>query len=160
MNTETERKFLVKDDSFRKSVIKTYSIKQGYIAHDGGNTVRIRIRDDKGFLTIKGKTTEDGLSRPEWEKEVPLQDAMELFSLCKKGRIEKLRHIIPAENGLKWEVDEFQGENEGLIMAEIELPSPETPYTRPAWLGTEVTGDPRFYNSYLSVNPYGTWAGK
>ena len=160
MNTETERKFLVNDDSFRASVIKTYSIKQGYIAHDGGNTVRIRIRDDKGFLTIKGKTSEDGLSRPEWEREVPLQEALDLFKLCKSGRIEKLRHIIPAENGLKWEVDEFLGENQGLIMAEIELPSPGTRFANPAWLGPEVTGDPRFYNSYLSVNPYGTWAGK
>ncbi|MBP5549789.1 MAG: CYTH domain-containing protein [Bacteroidales bacterium] len=157
MNTETERKFLVKDDSFRAAAVKTYSIRQGYIAHDGGNTVRIRIRDDEGFLTIKGKTTDDGLSRPEWEMQIPLQDALELFKLCKSGRIEKFRHIVPAEGGLKWEVDEFLGENEGLVMAEIELPSPDATFARPSWLGTEVTGVSSYYNSYLSKHPYKTW---
>ncbi|MBR0298217.1 MAG: CYTH domain-containing protein [Bacteroidales bacterium] len=157
MNTEIERKFLITDEAFRKEVVKSYHIKQGYIAHDGGNTVRIRIRDNQGFLTIKGKAAEDGMSRPEWEIEVSLKDAEELFALCKKGRIEKIRHIIPAPGGRKWEVDEFGGENKGLIMAEIELGSTDEAYDKPAWLGPEVTGDPRFFNSYLSLHPYTTW---
>ena len=157
MNTEIERKFLVTDESFRKDIVKSYNIKQGYIAHDGGNTVRIRIRDDKGFLTIKGKSAEGGMSRPEWEREIPMQDALELFALCKKGSIEKIRHIIPAPGGRKWEVDEFEGENSGLIMAEIELGSSNEPFEKPSWLGPEVTGDPRFFNSYLSLHPYTTW---
>lgn len=157
MNIETERKFLVKDDSFKKDVQKSYVIRQGYIAHDGGNTVRIRIRDNQGFLTIKGRTTENGLSRPEWEMEIPVDDAQELLKLCKKGRIEKIRHIIPLQDGLNWEVDEFQGDNEGLIMAEIELPYPEAAFPHPFWLGTEVTGAKEFYNSYLSTHPYKNW---
>lgn len=157
MNTEIERKFLVDDESFRKDAVKSYHIKQGYIAHDGGNTVRIRIRDNQGFLTIKGKSTEGGMSRPEWEIEISQKDAEELFALCKKGRIEKIRHIIPAPGGRKWEVDEFAGENSGLIMAEIELGSSNEPFEKPSWLGPEVTGDPRFFNSYLSLHPYTTW---
>ena len=106
---------------------------------------------------IEGRTTDDGLSRPEWEIEIPVNDAQELLKLCKKGRIEKIRHIIPLPDGLKWEVDEFQGDNQGLIMAEIELPCPETAFTHPAWLGTEVTGVKEFYNSYLSTHPYKNW---
>lgn len=157
MNTEIERKFLITDEAFRKDAVKSYHIKQGYIAHDGGNTVRIRIRDNQGFLTIKGKSTEGGMSRPEWEIEISLKDAEELFALCKKGRIEKIRHIIPAPDGRKWEVDEFAGENSGLIMAEIELGSSNEPFEKPSWLGPEVTGDPRFFNSYLSLHPYTTW---
>ena len=157
MHIETERKFLVRDDRYKAQAVSSHHIRQGYIAHDGGNTVRIRIRDDEGFLTIKGKTTDDGLSRPEWEMQIPLQDALELFKLCKSGRIEKFRHIVPAEGGLKWEVDEFLGENEGLVMAEIELPSPEATFARPSWLGTEVTGVSSYYNSYLSKHPYKTW---
>ena len=89
--------------------------------------------------------------------QIPLQDALELFKLCKSGRIEKFRHIVPAEGGLKWEVDEFLGENEGLVMAEIELPSPDATFARPSWLGTEVTGVSSYYNSYLSKHPYKTW---
>lgn len=156
MNTEIERKFLVDGESYKADVIKSYHIKQGYIAHDGGNTVRVRIRDDKGFLTIKGRS-DDGLGRPEWEMEIPLSEAEELFTLCKKGRIEKIRHIIPAGSGRKWEVDEFMGANAGLVMAEIELGSADEPYPRPKWLGTEVTGAPQFFNSYLSSHPYTTW---
>ena len=157
MHIETERKFLVRDDRYKAQAVSSHHIRQGYIAHDGGNTVRIRIRDDEGFLTIKGKTTDDGLSRPEWEMQIPLQEALELFKLCKSGRIAKFRHIVPAEGGLKWEVDEFLGENEGLVMAEIELPSPEATFARPSWLGTEVTGVSSYYNSYLSKHPYKTW---
>ena len=157
MNIETERKFLVKDDGYKVAAVKSYTILQGYIAHDSGNTVRVRLRDDQGFITIKGRSTANGLSRPEWEMEIPKQDAMELFKLCKKGRVEKTRYIVPAEDGLKWEVDEFHGDNEGLVLAEIELPSPRTPFFRPSWLGQEVTGQKNYYNSYLSINPYTVW---
>lgn len=157
MNVEIERKFLVKDDSYKKDVQKSYEISQGYIARDGGNTVRVRIRDNQGFLTIKGRMTPDGLSRPEWEMEIPYSDAVELLKLCKSGLIQKTRNIIPIGNGLKWEVDEFKGDNSQLTVAEVELPSPDTDYPTPAWLGTEVTGVKEFTNSYLSMHPYNTW---
>lgn len=157
MNVEIERKFLVKDDSYKKDVQKFYEISQGYIARDGCNTVRVRIRDNQGFLTIKGRMTPDGLSRPEWEMEIPYSDAVELLKLCKSGLIQKTRNIIPIGNGLKWEVDEFKGDNSQLTVAEVELPSPDTDYPTPAWLGTEVTGVKEFTNSYLSMHPYNTW---
>ena len=155
MHTETERKFLVRSEAFRSEVTESHRISQGYIAHDGGNTVRVRILDDKGILTIKGPT--NGMSRAEWEIEIPLRDAEDLMRLTKSGRIEKVRHIVPAGNGRVWEVDEFLGENAGLIMAEIELGSEDEAFERPSWLGEEVTGDRRYYNSYLSKVPFGTW---
>lgn len=156
MHIETERKFLVKDSSFKQLAVKAYRIKQGYIAHDGGNTVRVRIRDNQGFLTIKGPSM-NGISRFEWEREIPLQEAEELFLLCRGGAIDKTRYIVPS--GKYFEVDEFYGENEGLVMAEIELDSPDEPFERPEWLGEEVTGDKRYYNSYLLRNPYRLWCG-
>ena len=155
MNTETERKFLVRDDSYKAETVRSYRITQGYIAHDHGNTVRVRIRDGVGILTIKGATT--GFSRPEWEMEIPLKDAEDLFALCKPGSIDKTRHIIPVGGGRCFEVDEFHGENEGLVMAEIELGSEDEAFEKPSWLGEEVTGDPRFYNSYLCKKPYRYW---
>ena len=154
MHTETERKFLVRNEDFRESVTESHRISQGYIAHDAGNTVRIRILDDKGILTIKGPT--NGLSRAEWEIDIPLQDAEDLMRLTKSGRIEKTRHIVPAGQRC-WEIDEFYGDNEGLIMAEIELGSEDEAFERPDWLGKEVTGDRRYYNSYLSKYPFKTW---
>lgn len=157
MNIETERKFLVKDASYKEAAVRSYRIAQGYIAHDGGNTVRVRIRDNEGFLTIKGPSL-DGISRQEWEKLIPLQDAEELMGLCHGGIIDKTRYIVPAAGELFFEVDEFHGDNEGLVMAEIELPSPDTPFDRPAWLGEEVTGDKRYYNSYLTKVPYQDWS--
>lgn len=156
MNIETERKFLVLDTSYKAQAVKAYEIRQGYIAHDSGNTVRIRIRDKEGFLTIKGPSA-DGISRKEWEKEIPLQDARELFLLCKPGAIEKNRWIVPAGERY-FEVDEFHGENEGLTVAEIELGSPEETFPKPAWLGKEVTGDRRYYNAQLSRNPFKNWS--
>ncbi len=156
MNLEIERKFLVPDETYKQEAVKAIRIRQGYIAHDAGRTVRVRIADDKGFLTIKGPSR-DGISRQEWEREIPLQDAEDLFFLCKEGAIDKVRHIIPAPGGRKWEVDEFHGDNEGLVMAEIELGSPEEPYVKPAWLGKEVTGDKRYYNSHLCLHPYKEW---
>ena len=144
MNIETEKKFLVLDDGFKAQAVKSYRIRQGYLAHDSGRTVRVRIRDDKGFLTIKGPSIIPG-SRPEWEKEISLQEAEDLFALCKPGSVDKTQ------------VDEFHGENDGLVMAEIELGSPDEPFERPSWLGAEVTDDERYYNGYLARKPYKTW---
>lgn len=156
MHIETERKFLVKDSSYKAAAIKSYHICQGYIAHDSGNSVRVRIRDKQGFLTIKGPSA-DGVSRQEWEREIPLEDARELFLLCKPGSIDKIRWIVPAGPVRYFEVDEFFGENEGLVMAEIELSQPDEPFERPEWLGQEVTGDRRYYNAQLCQHPFKSW---
>ena len=173
MNIETEKKFLVLDDGFKAQAVKSYRIRQGYLAHDSGRTVRVRIRDDKGFLTIKGPSIIPG-SRPEWEKEISLQEAEDLFALCKPGSVDKTRWIIPAGHAggstgsptvmadpdrpsRFFEVDEFHGENGGLVMAEIELGSPDEPFERPSWLGEEVTDDKRYYNGYLAEHPFKTW---
>lgn len=155
MATETERKFLVKGD-FRLAATEQFKIKQGYISASSGRTVRIRIRDDKGFLTIKGPSTQGGLSRYEFEQEILLKDAEELFRICLPGTIEKIRYHVPFEEHL-WEVDLFEGENEGLVLAEIELSSEDERFEKPEWLGQEVTGDVRFYNSMLSQNPFKLW---
>jgi CYTH domain-containing protein len=173
MNIETEKKFLVLDDGFKAQAVKSYRIRQGYLAHDSGRTVRVRIRDDKGFLTIKGPSIIPG-SRPEWEKEISLQEAEDLFALCKPGSVDKTRWIVPAGHAggstgsptvmadpdrpsRFFEVDEFHGENDGLVMAEIELGSPDELFERPSWLGKEVTDDRRYYNGYLAEHPYKTW---
>lgn len=157
MHIETERKFLVRDDSYKSLAVRSYRIKQGYIAHDGGNTVRVRVRDNQGFITVKGRSV-NGISRPEWEMPISLADAQSLLELCHGGFVDKTRHIVPAGQGeLVFEVDEFHGANEGLTMAEIELPSADERFPRPAWLGEEVTGDKRFYNSFLSNYPFKTW---
>lgn len=155
MQLETERKFLVKDDGYKAQAVESHRIRQGYIAHDMGRSVRVRILDDKGILTVKGPFVGLG-SRPEWEKEISLQEAEDLFQLCKPGSIDKTRWIVPAGER-KFEVDEFHGENEGLVMAEIELKSQDEAFGRPSWLGDEVTGDPRFYNGYLARNPFKNW---
>ena len=155
MNIETERKFLVLNDDYKTQAVKSYRIRQGYLAHDEGRTVRVRIRDDKGFLTIKGPSLIPG-SRPEWEKEISLQEAEDLFPLCKPGSVDKTRWIVPAGERF-FEVDEFHGENDGLVMAEIELGSPDEPFARPSWLGKEVTDDERYYNGYLARKPFNTW---
>ena len=173
MNIETEKKFLVLDDGFKAQAVKSYRIRQGYLAHDSGRTVRVRIRDEKGFLTIKGPSIIPG-SRPEWEKEISLQEAEDLFALCKPGSVDKTRWIVPAGHAggstgsptvmadpdrpsRFFEVDEFHGENDGLVMAEIELGSPDEPFERPSWLGEEVTDDKRYYNGYLAEHPFKTW---
>lgn len=155
MQIETERKFLVLDDSYKAQAVESHRIRQGYIAHDMGRSVRVRILDDKGILTVKGPFIGVG-SRPEWEKEISLKEAEELFLICKPGSIDKTRWIVPAGER-KFEVDEFHGENEGLVMAEIELESQDEAFERPSWLGEEVTGDPRFYNGYLARNPFKNW---
>lgn len=157
MALEIERKFLVKGD-FRKNVFDSSHITQGYICATSGKTVRVRIRDDKGYLTIKGPSGMDGMGRFEWEKEIDIEDARELMSLVESGFIDKTRHLIRNADGVHvWEVDEFHGDNEGLTVAEIELSTPEDSFAIPEWLGEEVTGDHRYHNSQLSVNPYKNW---
>ena len=155
MNIETERKFLVLNDDYKAQAVKSYRIRQGYLAHDEGRTVRVRIRDNQGFLTIKGPSLIPGC-RPEWEKEISLQEAEDLFPLCKPGSVDKTRWIVPAGERC-FEVDEFHGENDGLVMAEIELGSPDEPFESPSWLGKEVTDDDRYYNGYLARKPFKTW---
>ena len=146
MHIETERKFLVRDNSYKKEAVNSYRIKQGYIAHDGGNTVRVRIRDNEGFITVKGPFK--GLSRPEWEKPISVADAEALLQLCHGGFIDKTRHIIPCGK-LFWEVDEFHGRLEGRTLAEIELEYESQEFEKPAFIGEEVTGKPEYYNANM-----------
>lgn len=156
MAIEIERKFLVKDSSYKSLSTTHCLISQGYIHSGNGKSVRIRIKGEKGYITIKGSSVEHGLARYEWEKEIPLSEAQELMLLCDSGCIEKIRYIVP--NGLTTvEVDEFRGDNEGLVIAEIELPSTNAPYDKPDFLGEEVTGKAQYYNSYLSKHPYKYW---
>ena len=156
MAQEIERKFLVKADFKTFSQKKIY-IKQGYLSVVPERTVRIRITDKNAYITIKGKASKNGVSRYEWEKEIPINEADELFKLCEYSIIEKTRFIIPANDNLFFEVDEFYGDNEGLIIAEIELPSEGTAFTKPDWLGKEVTGIDKYYNSMLVKMPYKNW---
>lgn len=151
MHFEIERKFLVKGP-FKELASSSSRIVQGYISSMKGRTVRVRIRDDKGYLTIKGPSDQGGLVRYEFEKEISLQDARDLMKICEPGIIDKTRYLVPYE-GHVFEVDEFYGDNEGLILAEVELASPDEPFERPEFLGREVTGDRRFYNSCMRVNP-------
>ncbi|MEN8223980.1 MAG: CYTH domain-containing protein [Bacteroidota bacterium] len=156
MAQEIERKFLVKGD-FRSLVTKETRITQGYLSSVPERTVRARIKGDKGFLTIKGIGSESGASRFEWEKEVSVEEARSLLNICEPGVIDKTRFIVPEQSGLKFEVDEFYGDNEGLTVAEIELPSEDHPFEKPEWLGEEVTGDVRYYNSMLMKTPFKSW---
>ncbi|MES2573438.1 MAG: CYTH domain-containing protein [Bacteroidota bacterium] len=153
---EIERKFLVTSDTFKTEAFTQSNVAQGYLSSVPDRTVRVRIKGDKGFLTIKGNSNESGLSRFEWEKEILVEEAKELLKLCEKGVIDKTRFEIKIGNHI-FEVDEFYGENEGLIMAEIELNSETEIFEKPNWLGVEVTNDNRYYNSYLSRNPYKNW---
>ena len=153
---EIERKFLVKSGDFKEQAFTQNQIAQGYLSSLPERTVRVRIKGKKGFLTIKGIGQQGGMSRFEWENEIPLDEAQELLKLCEKGKIEKTRYEIQSGKYV-FEVDEFYGENEGLIMAEIELESETDSFERPAWLGEEVTNDERYYNAYLSKKPFTTW---
>lgn len=156
MAQEIERKFLVKDTSFRKMSFSRSHIVQGYICSARGRTVRVRIRDEKGYLTIKGPSNVAGTSRYEWEHGLPLSDAEELMKLCEPGMIDKVRYLVQSGNHV-FEVDEFHGENEGLIVAEIELASENEPFEHPPFLGEEVTGQVKYYNSFLMKEPFCTW---
>lgn len=153
---EIERKFLVNSDSYKKEAFDKFRILQGFLNTHPERTVRIRIKGWEAFITVKGKSNESGLSRFEWEKKIPVDEAEQLLNLCEPGTIEKTRYLIKHKDWI-YEVDEFFGENEGLVIAEIELKNETDPFPKPNWLGQEVTGDIRYYNSLLCQKPYLTW---
>ena len=154
MASEIERKFLVQGDGWRAG--DRQRLCQCYLNRDKERTVRVRIAGDEAFLTIKGVTR--GATRAEFEYEIPLQDAQQMLDLSDGPILEKIRHVLVHE-GSRWEVDEFLGDNAGLVIAEIELQSEDQPFSRPPWLGKEVTNDNRYYNSNLAGHPYKTWRG-
>ena len=153
---EIERKFLVVDDSYKRLAYNSSRICQGYICSGRGRTVRVRIRDDRGYLTIKGPSDVAGISRYEFEKEITLDEAQHLMELCEPGRIDKTRYLVKSGDHT-FEVDEFYGDNEGLVMAEVELQSEDESFEKPDFIGKEVTGDRRYYNGHLSKKPYCVW---
>ena len=155
MGQEIERKFLVNGD-FKSQAYAQSHIVQGYICSARGRTVRVRIRDDRGYLTIKGASADNGLSRYEWEKEIPLIEAEELMKLCEPGVIDKTRYLVRSGHHV-FEVDEFYGDNEGLVVAEVARSAPDESYEKPSFIGREVTGDVRFYNSHLMKYPFKAW---
>jgi len=152
MAIEIERKFLVAGEGWRQAA--PLRICQGYLNRDADRTVRVRIAGERAYLTIKGRTKT--IARPEFEYEIPVVDAEQLLELCERPILEKHRHVL-VHAGSRWEVDEFHGDNEGLIVAEIELEREDQTFERPSWLHTEVTHDPRYFNSNLSARPYRTW---
>lgn len=156
MAVEIERKFLVKSDAFKATSHQKNYIKQGFLNSNKNRVVRVRLKDDKGFLTIKGKSNKSGTSRFEWEKEIDKNEAENLFALCEEGIIEKFRYLVKKGKHI-FEVDEFLGDNEGLLIVEVELTEENENYEKPTWLGKEVTGDIRYYNSNLSKHPFKKW---
>ena len=153
---EIERKFLVKKGgAYKRAAFSSSRIKQGYIPAEGA-TVRIRVRDDKAFLTIKARSINGGMTRYEFEKEITLDEADHLLALCRGGMIDKRRWLVKSGTHI-FEVDEFYGANEGLVMAEVELATEDEPFERPDFIGMEVTGDKRFYNSHMLANPFSAW---
>lgn len=155
MAQEIERKFLVGGD-FKSSAFKATRITQGYLSSVPERTVRVRVKGDKGYITIKGIGNSTGASRFEWEKEIPVEDVKALLEICEPGVIDKTRYLVKAGEHT-YEVDEFYGDNEGLTVAEVELFDENEAFDKPSWLGEEVTGDPRYYNSMLMKNPYKNW---
>lgn len=155
MAQEIERKFLVKGD-FKPYINKSTRIVQGYLSSVPERTVRVRIKGDKGYLTIKGIGNQSGASRYEWEKEIPVHEVEELLSICEPGVIDKVRHLVPV-GPHTFEVDEFFGENQGLVVAEVELTDESETFDKPDWLGEEVTGDPKYFNSMLMKHPFTKW---
>ena len=156
MALEIERKFLVLDDSYKHEAFSKSHIQQGYICSERGRTVRIRIRNERAYITIKGPSLNGGLSCYEFEQEIPLDDARKLLTLCDPGIIDKTRWLVKSGRHT-FEVDEFAGDNEGLTVAEVELASEDEAFEKPAFIGQEVTGDRRYYNSQLRCNPYRNW---
>ncbi len=154
---EIERKFSVKNTNFLANAKESYKITQGYLNTDKNRTVRIRIKGEKGFITVKGLSSADGLSRFEWEKEINIKDAEALLLLCEDFVIDKTRYLIPFDT-IVFEVDVFEGANEGLVIAEVELETTDQQFDKPEWLGEELTGDERFYNAYLSNVPFTSWS--
>ena len=153
---EIERKFLVSSLEFKREAFKHFRITQGFLSTDPERTVRVRIKDQKGYLTVKGPSSEDGLSRFEWEQDISEDDARALLDLCVQSVIDKTRYEVQSGNHV-FEVDVFGGHNEGLILAEVELKSEDEEFISPDWLGEEVTGIPKYYNSQLSIEPFKTW---
>lgn len=156
MSIEIEKKFLVSGDAFKNEAEKQVRITQGYLSTVPERTVRVRIKADKGYLTIKGKGNESGASRYEWEKEISLSEAQELLELCEPGVIDKTRFLVKSDNHT-FEVDEFYGDNEGLVVAEVELGAEDESFEKPAWIAEEVTGEDRYYNAMLMKTPYKNW---
>jgi len=156
MAIEIERKFLVKNDSYKEKAFGRSHIQQGYICSDSGKTVRVRIRDNRAYLTIKGPTSEGGLHCFEFEKEITYEEGKQLMRLCEPGIIDKVRWLVDY-GGHIFEIDEFFGENEDLVMAEVELASADEHVDLPTFIGDEVTGDDRYFNSQLRINPYSKW---
>ncbi len=156
MAQEIERKFLVKSEAFKKESIHKMRITQGYLSSVPERTVRVRIKGDQGFITVKGIGNDSGASRYEWEKEIPVDEVIELLKICEPGVIDKTRfHVKSGKH--TYEVDEFYGDNEGLVVAEIELSSEDEAFQKPEWLGEEVTGDVRYFNSMLMKTPFKNW---
>lgn len=153
---EIERKFLVKSTDFLSESTTSNRIVQGYLNSNPNRTVRVRIKGATGFITVKGKGNESGTTRFEWEKEIPIAEAEQLVLLCEEGVIDKIRYEIPFGNHL-YEVDVFEGDNTGLIVAEIELNDENETFEKPKWLGDEITGQERFYNAFLSRTPFTKW---
>lgn len=156
MANEIERKFLVKSDAFKNESEKNMRITQGYLSSVPERTVRVRVKGDKGFITIKGIGNASGATRYEWEKEIPVEEVNELLNICEPGVIDKTRFNVKFGKHT-FEVDEFYGENQGLIVAEIELNAEDESFEKPSWLGEEVTGDVKYFNSMLMKNPYKNW---
>jgi adenylate cyclase len=158
MGQEIERKFLVKNDEYKTQATTNTRIVQGYLSSVPERTVRVRIKGDRGYITVKGIGNDSGASRFEWEKEIPASDVEHLLRISEPGVIDKNRWLVPEAGGkLKFEVDEFHGENDGLTVAEIELETEDDNFVKPSWLGEEVTGDARYYNSMLMKQPYKNW---
>ena len=156
MKREIERKFLITSNSFKQNISSKYNIVQGYLSTDPSRSVRLRISNSKGYLTIKGRASKNGLSRLEWEKEIPIKEANELIALCLPNKIIKTRYKVNYK-GRIFDIDIFKGMNEGLNIAEIELNSEEDTFEKPKWLGKEITGIKKYYNSQLCQNPFTKW---
>ena len=155
MAQEIEKKFLVAGE-FKESAKKATRITQGYLSSVPERTVRVRVKGEKGYITVKGIGNDSGASRFEWEKEIPVEDVRDLLKICEPGVIDKTRYLVDCD-GHTFEVDEFYGDNEGLVVAEVELGDENEAFTLPSWLGEEVTGDKKYYNSMLMKNPYKNW---
>ena len=155
MAQEIEKKFLVAGE-FKEYAKKATRITQGYLSSVPERTVRVRVKGEKGYITVKGIGNDSGASRFEWEKEIPVEDVRDLLKICEPGVIDKTRYLVDCD-GHTFEVDEFYGDNEGLVVAEVELSDENEAFTRPSWLGEEVTGDKKYYNSMLMKNPYKNW---
>lgn len=149
MGLEIEHKYLVKNDTYKPMACKRQEIKQGFLSRNPERTVRVRVLDNKGFITVKGKG--HGAAHPEFEYQIPLDDALQMMTLCEAPIIEKTRHIV-MDHGNRWEIDEFKGGLAGLVIAELEVPDKDYVFPLPAFIGQEVTGDPRYYNSQLGVH--------